>query len=141
MKLALIGTALGTALLATQGVAQTSCSTLAATWTSATTTLAINLTGASANAMTITLISLNQGTTPVMHGLTLGVAMPIYQVFFGVTDSAGALSASRVLANAPTGVPAYLQSVSLNMTHGPGSPGMGHHSMTFCVSNVASVMF
>ncbi len=143
MKLALLGSILGAVLLAPT-VAQ-SCSTLGATWDPLTTTLSIALSGAPANAPTMTFVGLTQGTT-TMHGITLGLAMPFYTMFFGVADASGNLAASRVLANAPIGITAYLQSVSMDMTgHTPHQHGGGHGQpgggMTFCVSNVASVQF
>lgn len=141
MRLTFLGAALGTVAILTPAAAQT-CSTLGATWTQSTTTLAITLAGAPANAPTMTLVGLHQGTTTMMHGLTLGLAMPFYTMFFGVTDATGNLAASRTLANAPTGVTAYLQSVSMDMTGHTHGGGMGQHgSMTFCVSNVAQVVF
>lgn len=138
MRFPLLGTVLGAALLTSAAAAQ-SCSTLGATWDPNTNTLAIALSGAPANAPTMTLIGLHQGTT-TMHGITLGLAMPFYSMFFGVTDGSGNLAASRVLGNPPTGVTAYLQSVSVDMTgHGPGHGN--HGTMTFCVSNVATIQF
>jgi hypothetical protein len=126
------------ALLASHAAAQ-SCSTLGVTWDPLTSTLATALTGAPANAPTMTFAALHQGTTPMMHNLTLGLAMPFYSMYFGVTDANGVLNTARVLTRVPTGITVYFQSVSMNMSRGGGMGG--HMNMTFCVSNVAQVAF
>ena len=103
--------------------------------------------------------SLHSGTT-TMHGITLGIGMPLFGMFSGFTDANGQFAVSSTLTTPPTGVTAYFQSATLVM---PGTPGPGHMGgsglggmggpghggmsgpgpggMLFCLSNVAAVPF
>jgi hypothetical protein len=90
-----------------------------------------------------------------MHGITLGLGMPLFLMFAGMTDANGQLAVSSVLTSPPTGVTAYFQSATVVMSGAPGTGhmggmgSMGHGGMSgpgpggmlFCLSNVAAVQF
>jgi hypothetical protein len=150
---ALFGAVFGAiTLLTSDGITQSCTAALGATWSPASSTLSFTVNGAPANAPTMTFASLTQGTT-TMHGITFGLGMPFYTMFFGIADGSGNLAASTTLASAPSGITVWFQSVSLAMNGmgggmmgsggmgGGGMGGSGPRAMTFCVSNVAMVRF
>ena len=146
-------------LLSSGGGAQDACSSLSVTWNGESSTLSTSLTGATPESLTVVMVGRHEGTITLPDGLSaLGLGYPIFRVMGGVSDPNGALSSSRVLRRAPSGITLHFQAITLggvvppeNKPSGRGGRRGGRRggprgggpleNATLCISNVSSVDF
>ncbi|MBL8727548.1 MAG: hypothetical protein JNM25_03885 [Planctomycetes bacterium] len=138
--------ALSLGLLTTAATAQ--CSTLAITGTGLPgTTLQVDLTGSTANAIAFVVIGETQGSTTISLGsagsLVLGLDAPFFPVPLGMASATGAVSRGfAVPSTATVGVDGFGQGLSLSFTFSmPTGGGMPTFGFSTCTSNVVPFHF
>ena len=136
----LITTALFGLLICPLGKAQ-SCSKLSTAWDAKAGALSVKVSGAPAKTFTALVIGTKLGKT-TRGNLTLGIAMPFFPVFLGLTDANGAISRSLSGRSAPKKITLYFQAVSIKgMDRTRRGRGQRGGSGSYCVSNTSSVTF